>query len=198
MSTHLASDRLTWHSSLPHPPHGTGMFNEILPPESAFSRAVYTEIRPAIPRAHWPAEALRAVFVPSPDGLALDAVFEGLPAADAAVAAQKVQRAGVDLVLASPVAYLAAAVVRSRRWRDTFLYALLPFLFAVPLMATLGEGAMRISMGLFALDALALLAAHAQLMQGRSAMIQNRFIALIPTPGLRIKVPSGTPLHHQA
>jgi hypothetical protein len=174
------------------------MFTEILQPESAFSRAVYTDIRPAIPRSHWPAEALRATFVPMPDGLSLDATFEGLPAAYAAVASQVVRRAGVDLVLASPVAYWAAAVVRGRRWRDTFLYALLPFLFAIPLMAPLGDTAMRISMGLFALDALALLGSHAKLLQSRSAMAQNRFVAMIPTPGLRIKVPTGTTLHHQS
>ena len=173
------------------------MFTEILPPESAFSRAVYTEIRPAIPRAHWPSEALRATFVPSSSGLAMEAAFEGLPPAYAAVAAQVVRRAGVGLVLASPVAYLAAQVVRARRWRDTFLYALLPVLFAIPLMAALGDGAMRISMALFALDVLGLLATHLSLMHKRSAMLQNRFIAQIPTPGLRIKVPTGTPLHHQ-
>lgn len=173
------------------------MLNEVLPPESAFSRAVYTEIRPAIPRAQWPTEALRATFVPALDGLTLEAKFEGLPATFAGVAAQMVRRAGVDLVLASPVAYLAVAVVRTRRWRDTVLYALLPFLFAIPLMAALSDGAMRISMALFAADALALLTLHAKLMQGRSAILQNRFMAQIPTPGLRIKVPTGTSLHHQ-
>ena len=174
------------------------MFTEILQPDSAFSRAVYTDIRPAIPRAHWPAEALRATFVAMPDGLSLDATFEGLPPAYAALAAQMVRRAGVDLILASPVAYWAAAVVRGRRWRDTFLYALLPVLFAIPLMAPLGDGAMRISMGLFGLNALALLISHAKLLQSRSAMADNRFIAMIPTPGLRIKVPTGTPVHHQS
>ena len=173
------------------------MITETLPPESAFSRAVYTQIRPAIPRTQWPSDALHARFTPTPDGLALDGVFEGLPAAYAAVAAQMVRQAGVDLVLASPVAYLAVAVVRIRRWRDTFLYALLPFLFAIPLMAALGDTAMRVCMGLFVLDAVALLATHANLLQSRSVMAQNRFTARIPTPGLRIKVPSGTPLHHQ-
>ena len=65
-------------------------------------------------------------------------------------------------------------------------------------MSPLGDGAMRISMGLFALDALALLASHVKLLQSRSAMADNRFIAMIPTPGLRIKVPTGTPIHHQS
>ena len=174
------------------------MINEILPPDSAFSRAVYTEIRPAIPRAYWPTEALQATFAPTPDGLALEGVFDGLSPAYAAMAAQVVRRAGVDLVLASPVAYLAAIVVRIRRWRDTFLFGLLPLLFAIPLMTAFGGNAMRIAMACFALNAVALAVTHLQLMHGRSVMAQNRFIALIPTPGLRIKVPTGTPLHHQA
>lgn len=174
------------------------MITEILSPDAAFSRAVYTQIRPAIPRSQWPVEALRATFVSSPDGLSLDATFEGLPPQAAAIAAQMVRQAKVDLVLASPVAGLAAGVVRIRRWRDTFLYALLPLLFAIPLMAALGNAAMRISMGLCAINAVALFATHAALLGSRSRMVQGRFVAHIPTPGLRIKVPPGTPLHHQS
>ncbi|OAN48171.1 hypothetical protein A6A04_05315 [Paramagnetospirillum marisnigri] len=173
------------------------MIAEILPPDSSFSRAVYTEIRPAIPRGQWPMDALRATFMVAPDGLSLQASFEGLPGPAAAIATQVVARAKVNLVLASPVAYLAGSVVRARRWRDTFLYALLPVLFAIPLMAPLGETVMRLTMGLFALDALALILSHGALMQARGRAIEGRFIALIPTPGLRIKVPVGTPLHPQ-
>ncbi len=174
------------------------MIIEIQPPESPFSRAVYTEIRPAIPRSQWPSEALRASFIGAPDGLSLIATFEGLPQASCAVAAQVVRNAKVDLVLASPVAYLASTVVRIRRWRDTFLYALLPLLFAIPLMAPLGNTAMRISMGLSAINAVVLLLAHARLLQARSSLHEARFVALIPTPGLRIRVPSGTQLHPQS
>lgn len=173
------------------------MVSELLPPDSEFSRAVYKEIRPAIPRPHWPAEALRASFTPTPDGLALVASFDGLPAAYAALAAQTVFKARVDLVLVSPVAALASAVVYRRRWRDTFLYALLPVLFAIPLMAPLGDGAMRVSFFLFALNCLALLVTHARLLQSRSRLLDGRFLAEIPTPGLRIKVPQGTQVHHQ-
>jgi len=108
-----------------------------------------------------------------------------------------VLRAKVDMVLVSPVAALASAVVYARRWRDTFLYGLLPLLFAIPLMAPLGDFAMRASIVLFVLDVAALLGSHARLLQRRSALQQGRFIAEIPTPGLRIKVPQGTPLHHQ-
>ncbi|WP_096703961.1 hypothetical protein [Magnetospirillum sp. 15-1] len=173
------------------------MVSELLRPDSEFSRAVYKEIRPVIPRAHWPVEALRATFTPSNDGLALIASFEGLPPTYAALAAQVVLRAKVDMVLVSPVAALASAVVYARRWRDTFLYGLLPLLFAIPLMAPLGDFAMRASIVLFVLDVAALLGSHARLLQRRSALQQGRFIAEIPTPGLRIKVPQGTPLHHQ-
>lgn len=173
------------------------MVSELLRPDSEFSRAVYKEIRPAIPRAHWPVEALRATFTPSNDGLALIASFEGLPPNYAALAAQVVLRAKVDLVLVSPVAALASGVVYARRWRDTFLYALLPLLFAIPLMAPLGDIFMRGSFVLFGFNAVALLGSHAYLLQRRSALQQGRFIAEIPTPGLRIKVPQGTPVHHQ-
>ncbi|KIL97336.1 hypothetical protein CCC_00397 [Paramagnetospirillum magnetotacticum MS-1] len=173
------------------------MVSELLRPDSEFSRAVYKEIRPAIPRAQWPTSALRASFTPSSDGLALIAAFEGLPPAYAAVAAQVVLRAKVDLVLVSPVAVLASAVVYMRRWRDTFLYALLPLLFAIPLMAPLGDAAMRASFVLFSLNMAALLVTHARLLQRRAKLQQGRFIAEIPSPGLRIKVPQGTPLHPQ-
>jgi hypothetical protein len=173
------------------------MVSELLRPDSEFSRAVYKEIRPSIPRNQWPTEALRATFTPSNDGLALIANFEGLPQAYAAMAAQVVLNAKVDLVLVSPVAVLASAVVYMRRWRDTFLYALLPALFAVPLTAILGDLPMKTAMALFGLDFAGLLITHVRLMQRRMALQQGRFIAEIPTPGLRIKVPQGTPLHHQ-
>jgi hypothetical protein len=173
------------------------MVSELLRPDSEFSRTVYKEIRPVIPRTHWPADALRATFTPSNDGLALIATFEGLPPTYAALAAQMVLKAKVDLVLVSPVAALASAVVHMRRWRDTFLYALLPMLFAIPLMAVLGDVAMRTSMVLFAVNCAALLVTHARLLSRRNMLQQGRFIAEIPTPGLRIKVPQGTPLHPQ-
>lgn len=173
------------------------MVSELLRPDSEFSRTVYKEIRPVIPRAHWPTDALRATFTPSNDGLALIATFEGLPPAYAALAAQVVLRAKVDLVLVSPVAALASAAVYMRRWRDTFLYALLPVLFAIPLMAALGDTAMRASMALCVVDVTALLVTHARLLNRRAILQRGRFMAEIPTPGLRIKVPQGTQLHHQ-
>lgn len=183
-------------SNIPDP--APSMVSDLLRPDSEFSRAVYKEIRPSIPRAHWPADALRATFTPSNDGLALIATFEGLPAAYAALAAEVVLRAKVDLVLVSPVAALASAVVYMRRWRDTFLYALLPFLFAIPLTGILGDLPMKASVLLFAGDLVGLIVTHARLMQRRADLQRGRFIAEIPTPGLRIKVPQGTPLHPQS
>jgi hypothetical protein len=173
------------------------MVSELLRPDSEFSRAVYKEIRPAIPRSQWPMDAVRGTFTPSNDGLALIASFEGLPPAYAAQAAQVVLRAKVDLVLVSPVAVLASRVVYMRRWRDTFLYSLLPLLFAIPLMAALGDIAMRSSFVLFVVNVVVLLVTHARLLQRRAALQQGRFMAEIATPGLRIKVPQGTPLHPQ-
>lgn len=174
------------------------MIPEVFPPESAFSRAVYAEIRPAIPRSQWPTDALTVTVTPAADGMSLEARFEGLPPAYAARASQIVRDAKVGLVLESPVAYLAAQVVRMRRWRDTFMFALLPLLFAIPLLAALGDAAMRLSMLLCAGDGLALLATHVALMRRRGTLVDNRFIAHIPTPGLRIRVPVGTPLHPQS
>lgn len=173
------------------------MVSGMLAPDSEFSRAVYKEIRPVIPRIHWPVEALRATFTPTVDGLALTAEFEGLPAAYAALAAQVVVRAKVDLVLVSPVAVLASAVVYAKRWRDACLYGLLPALFAIPMMAALGGAAMKAAMLVFAVIAVLLAVTHARLMQRRGDLLRGRFIAEIPTPGLRIKVPQGTPIHHQ-
>jgi hypothetical protein len=173
------------------------MVSDLLRPDSEFSRAVYKEIRPHIPRGQWPTDALRATFTPSNDGLTLVANFEGLPQAYAAMAAEVVLRAKVDLVLVSPVAVLASAVVYSRRWRDTCLYALVPFLFAIPLLAVLGDAFMKAGVLAFGLDCLGLLLTHARLMQRRAALQRGRFMAEIPTPGLRIKVPQGTPLHPQ-
>jgi uncharacterized membrane protein YhaH (DUF805 family) len=173
------------------------MIIEPLTPDSAFSRAIYTEIRPAIPRQHWPVDALKATFTTAANGLALSAEFEGLPVNVAAVANHVILKAGVSLVLASPVAPVAARVVASQRWRDMFLYAFLPLLFAIPLMGALAPGAMKGAIGLFGIEVLGLIATHARLMRWRGELARSRFVAQIPTPGLRIKVPVGTPVHHQ-
>ncbi|CAA7620174.1 conserved hypothetical protein [Candidatus Terasakiella magnetica] len=170
------------------------MVNDMLPPNSAFSKAVFKVIRQHIPRSQWPNEPFRGTFVPSADGLSLYATFDGLSPPYAGVATKAVYDAKVDLVLASPLAYQAAAMVKMRRWRDTFLYALVPLLFAIPLMAPLADLAMRLSIFLFVVDLAALLGTHASVLRWRSELAQGRFIAQIPPPGYKMKVSAGTPL----
>jgi hypothetical protein len=173
--------------------HIKAMINEaLLPPEAVFSREVYKRIRPSIPRHIWPSEYVRATFVPMADGLALNATFDDLPPAYGAVAAGLVLQGGVDLVLASPAAAAAVSVFRIRRWRDTFLYALVPLLFAIPLMNALASVAMQVSLVLFVVDLVALLATHAGLTSRRAGLFGARFVAHIPTPGLRLHIAAAT------
>lgn len=161
-------------------------------PESDFSRAVFKVIRPHIPRERWPVEAVRARFEAGGDGLWLEGDFDSFPNAHAAVARQLVREAGVDLVLKSPLAAAAAAVVRAKRWRDVGLYAFLPLMFAIPLMAVLSEAAMRFSVFLFCVDLGALIGFQAVLVRKRAAMVAERFIAYIPAPGLKIHLGAKT------
>ena len=159
-----------------------------LPPESDFSRAVFKLIRPHIPRERWPVDSVRARFEPAGDGLWLNADFDELPAAYATMAAQLVREARVDLVLKSPAAAAAAAVVKAKRWRDVGLYAFLPLMFAIPLMAALSEAAMRVAAGLCGVDLLLLILFQAKLSRRRALMAEARFIARIPAPGLKISL----------
>ncbi|MGE5475720.1 MAG: hypothetical protein ACM3Q1_03635 [Bacteroidales bacterium] len=159
-----------------------------LQPESEFSRAVFKAIRPHIPRERWPADSVRARFEPGGDGLWLEAHFDAFSSSHAALAAQLVREAGVNLVIQSPMASSAAAVVRTKRWRDVFLYAFLPLMFAIPLMAALSDAAMRIAGLLFCLNLLSLLATQAVLSRKRATMREARFIAYIPAPGLKINL----------
>ncbi|MBC7905835.1 MAG: hypothetical protein H7Y60_03695 [Rhodospirillaceae bacterium] len=157
-----------------------------LPPESAFSRTIFKLVRPHIPRERWPAESVRVLFEPAGDGLWLEARFEGLPASYAALAAQLVREARVDLVLQSPAAGEAAAVARTKRWRDACLFAFVPLLFAIPLMAALSDAAMRMALLLCGVDVLALLVLQGALTKRRVAMATARFVAHVPSPGLKI------------
>lgn len=157
-------------------------------PESDFSRAVFKVIRPHIPRERWPVDAVRARFEAGGDGLWLAADFDNFPSAHARTASQLVREAGVDLVIKSPIASAAAAVVRAKRWRDACLYAFLPLMFAIPLMAVLSEAAMRFAVFLFCVDLMVLTAFQALLVRKRAIMAAGRFIAYIPAPGLKIHV----------
>lgn len=159
-----------------------------LPPESEFSRAVFKLIRPHIPRERWPVDTVRARFEPGGDGLWLDGYFDDLPHAYARLAAQLVREAGVDLVIQSPMAAGAAAVVRAKRWRDAAMYAFLPLMFAIPLMAPLSESAMHMAALLFGLDLLVLPAFQSALASKRKQLKDARFIAFIPAPGLKINL----------
>lgn len=161
-----------------------------LQPQSDFSRAVFKLIRPHIPRERWPIDAVRGRFEPAGDGLWLDADFDNFSPNYADLAAQLVRKAGVDLVLKSPAAHEAAAVVRAKRWRDVGLYAFLPLMFAIPLMAVLSDAAMRTAALLFCVNLVVLLGFQAILVRKRSAMAQARFIALVPAPGLKINLAS--------
>lgn len=155
-------------------------------PESDFSRAVFKVIRPHIPREKWPVDTVLARFEAVGDGLWLKADFHNFPKSYADLAAQLVREVGVDLVLKAPVAAAAAAVIRAKRWRDAGLYAFLPLMFAIPLMAVLSDAAMRFALLFFCLDALLLVVFQATLVRRRAAMAAERFIAHIPAPGLKI------------
>ena len=155
-------------------------------PESNFSRAVFKVIRPHIPRERWPVDAVLARFEGGGDGLWLNADFDSFSGPYAAVARQLVREAGVDLVLKSPLASAAAAVVRTKRWRDVGFYAFLPLMFAIPLMAVLSDTAMRSAVFFFCLDTASLIAFQAILVRKRALLATERFIAYIPAPGLKI------------
>lgn len=159
-------------------------------PESDFSRAVFKVIRPHIPRERWPVETVRARFEAGGDGLWLEADFDNFPSTYARLATQLVREAGVDLVIKSPLASAAAAVVRAKRWRDVGLYAFLPLMFAIPLMAALTDAAMRLAVLLFCVDLAMLGGFQLLLMRKRAALAAERFIAHIPAPGLKIHLGS--------
>ncbi len=158
----------------------------LLPPHSPFSKEIYKRVRPRIPRHFWPPESVRVSFQPSPDGLFLDAVFEGLPAAYAKVAAATIRETGSALVLESPAATLAAMVFKARRRRDIALFCILPLLFAVPLLGHFNPIWMRPAIALFVADVVALAFLHVALIQRRANLAAGRFLADIPVPGLHI------------
>lgn len=166
------------------------MVNIPLPPESTFSRAVFKLIRPHIPRDRWPSDSVRVMLEPAGDGLWLDAKFDGFPPAYAALAAQLVREARVDLVLQSPAAWQAAAVARTKRWRDFAMFAFVPLLFAIPLMAPLSDSAMRLALLLCGVDVVGLVLLQGVLAKRRAAMATARFIANVPAPGLKIHLGS--------
>lgn len=155
---------------------------------SPFSQEVFKRIRPSIPRDRWPNEALRATFTPVADGMALQANIDGLPTAYAQAATRIILQAGLDMVVKSPVAFLAAGVVRAKRWRDVFMFAAVPLLFAIPLMSSLASSAMAPASALFGANLVALLLSQIVLIRRRLALGDARFVAEIPVPGLRLQI----------
>ena len=163
-----------------------------LQPQSDFSRAGFKVIRPHIPRERWPVDTVRARFEAGANGLWLEAAFDDFPASYATLAPRLVREAGVDLMIKSPMAAAAAAVVRAKRWRDVGLYAFLPLMFAIPLMAALSDAAMRLAGLLFCVNLAALALFQALLVRKRARMAAARFIAFIPAPGLKIALGART------
>jgi hypothetical protein len=177
-----------WNSGVGWGTMPSAMVTLPLRPDSDFSRAVFKLIRPHIPRERWPVDAVRGRFEPAGDGMWLEVEFDDFPANYAALAAQLVREARVDLVLKSPAAYACAVVVRTKRWRDVFLYGFLPLMFAIPMMAALSDNAMRMAGALFSVDLLALVGFQAMLTRARANMAAARFIANIPSPGLKLQL----------
>lgn len=161
-----------------------------LQPDSEFSRAVFKVIRPHIPRERWPLDTVRTRFEAGDNGLWLEASFDDFATSYANLAKQLVREAGVDLVIKSPLAAAAAAVVRAKRWRDVGLYAFLPLMFAIPMMAALSDAAMRLAVLFFGVDLLTLALFQAVLVRRRAQLAAARFIAFIPAPGLKIALGS--------
>ncbi|AVM75144.1 hypothetical protein [Magnetospirillum gryphiswaldense] len=157
---------------------------------SSFSQEVFRRIRPVIPRERWPLDAMSVTFTSDPSGLFLRASFDesDLPASYAQQAVNAIAHAGVDLVVKSPFAGMAAAVIRAARWRDVFLYLAVPLLFAIPLMGALLDRLMMPVAGLFGADILALALVQMQLTRRRMAIANARCVAEIPVPGMRVSV----------
>lgn len=162
---------------------------EILQPNSFFSQEVFKVIRPGIPTHGWPVgQPVTGLFMPLPSGMGLTAEFEHLSHDHRKHAEQAVLDKGVSLVLCSPAARAAYAVFQSKRWRDLFMYGLLPMVFAIPIIDGLFPKATHAIMMAAVTDFIGLVAMQLRLGQLQKTLAESRFIAHIPTPGMRIKV----------
>ncbi len=153
---------------------------------SAFSIEVFKIIGPHVPRGKWPINALHVPFTPSADGLYLISKFKDLPAPYNGYAAQLVAQAGTKLVLMSPAAWGAARVVKAKRWRDACMFAAVPALFAIPLLGALAKAALLPAAALFVANLVALILTQLALTKARTDLVNSRFVADIPVPGLRL------------
>lgn len=161
----------------------------ILPPNSHFSQEIFKLIRPKIPNEAWPVgQPVVCLFMPIPSGMALVAEFEHLPAGYKKQAEQTIMAKGVSLVKDSPAAIPANTMFKAKRWRDIFMFALLPLVFAIPIVDGLFNNADHIVTLIAGLDLVGLVLAQIRLGQTQTALVEARFIAQIPTPGMRIKL----------
>ena len=160
----------------------------ILPVHSHFSVEVFKTIRVGIPRSEWPSDHLVGLFVPTGDAMALMAEFEDVPEKVEATARALVMARGAELVLLSPFGTLAVEAYKVRRWRDTSLYGLVPALFGIPIMASLLPNGFASMTALALADLLILVISQVKMLALRHKLLQSRFIAMIPSPGARIKI----------
>ena len=161
----------------------------ILPPNSHFSQEIFKLIRPGIPNQAWPVgQPVIGLFMPIPSGMGLVAEFEHLPAGYKKQAERVVFAKGVSLVKDSPAAIAANTMFKAKRWRDIFMFALLPLVFAIPIADGLFENADHIATLIAGLDLAGLVLSQIRLGQAQTALVEARFIAQIPTPGMRIKL----------
>ncbi|CAA7616418.1 conserved hypothetical protein [Magnetospirillum sp. LM-5] len=158
----------------------------VLNANTAFSIEVFKIIGPHVPRGKWPINALHVPFTPSADGLYLIGKFKDLPAPYAGYAAQLVAQAGTKLVLKSPAAWRAARMVKAKRWRDACMFAAVPALFAIPLFGALSRAALLPAAALFVANLVALILTQLALTKARTDLVNTRFVADIPVPGLRL------------
>lgn len=159
-------------------------------PSSPFAQEIFRRIRPFIPKERWPANRLSISFTADPSGLFLRAWIEpgDFPHSYADTAVRVIAQAGVDLVVVSPFARVAKAVMVAKRWRDAFLYLALPLLFAIPLMGSLADTLMPLCGFLFVMDLALLAVAQTALGRRRTAIATARVIAEIPLPGSVVHV----------
>ncbi len=161
----------------------------ILPPNSHFSMEVFKIIRPGIPQHGWPVgQPVTGLFLPLPNGMGLQVEFDHLSGDHRRHAEYAVLEQGAALVMDSPAARPAVIVYKTKSWRDVALYALLPLLFAIPIVDGLNSNLNHLTIGASILNFIVLIAAQLKLSSAQKKLAEARFIAHIPTPGMKISV----------
>jgi hypothetical protein len=101
---------------------------------------------------------------------------------------------GASLVLDSPAAFQAILVYKAKSLRDVALYALVPILFIIPIINGLISKFTHFSIALSVLDFAVLIAAQLRLGILQKKLKNSRFIAHIPTPGMKVSIAHKPPL----